>query len=434
MSLFGIWERFGLQENPYSQATLEADEVGNRLLVGRDREVGVLQSAIGSGGSHPTVEGPIGAGKSSLIAVAAYRMTQACISKARRELYLPVPKFFQIQADLDDFESHVYFSLAQTLIRNVRVFSAVGLDEPNVGAIGRWLNSPDYTHGGASVTVFGTGASADRGTEPNETQGFLRSGLPELVRQELDRCVPKGAGGIICVVDNLELLQSTGKARDTLDELRDRLFNIPQLRWVLCGSRGIVSRARSERLSGVFQAPLVVEPLADSAAIEAIERRIAEYALGTAEAPVTPLTFEYLYNALRRNLRDALSTAQEFALWLYTETIQQELAIPTEADRKALLEGWLAKRAAAARRDATGVQPRQWEFFVDLCQAGGRIGSSVFGDYGFANQQQFTSAVTALVQANLMVRETDPDDGTKTINAVTALGWLVFFFRDDSKH
>lgn len=56
------------------------------------------------------------------------------------------------------------------------------------------------------------------------------------------------------MLDNLEIVQTAGEARARLDELRDRLFNIPQLRWVLCESRGIVSRARTERLSGVFQA------------------------------------------------------------------------------------------------------------------------------------------------------------------------------------
>jgi hypothetical protein len=39
------------------------------------------------------------------------------------------------------------------------------------------------------------------------------------------------------------------------------------------------------------------------------------------------------------------------------------------------------------------------------------------------------SAVSALVDANLVVREVDPDNGSRTVNAITALGWLVFFYR-----
>src|ERR1035437_6097548 len=142
MSLFSIWASFGLTENPYSHATLAADEVGDRLLAGRDQETAVLHMALGSGGSHPTVEGPVGSGKSSLISVSTYRMTQRCLEAKARQLYIATPKFFQVTADLQSFETDVYLALAQTLVRNVKAFSAVGLDEPNVGALGKWLNAP----------------------------------------------------------------------------------------------------------------------------------------------------------------------------------------------------------------------------------------------------------------------------------------------------
>jgi hypothetical protein len=163
----------------------------------------------------------------------------------------------------------------------------------------------------------------------------------------------------------------------------------------------------------------------------AVEKRISEYSLGEPEAPVTPAGFEFLCAALHRNLRDALSTAQEFSLWLYSDTIQHGMPMPQESDRIELLKIWLAERAEVAHRDASGVQQRHWAFFVDLCAKGGRAGSSEFATYDFNTQQQFTAAVTALAQANLMVRETDPDDGTRTINSVTALGWRVYFFRND---
>lgn len=431
MSLFGIWNAFGLSENPYNQATLKPDAEGDDLLVGRDQEVALLQAAVGSGGTHPTVEGPVGAGKSSLIAVASYRMLKTSLDSRAEELYVPAPRFFQVQADLDAFVLDVYLGVAQALVQNVTAFSHVGLPEPLVGELGRWLNAPEFVHWSGSATIAGFGGGGGYGVDANETEGFLRSGFPELVLGELARCFPDRAGGVVCVLDNLELLQSAGQARQTLDELRDRLFNIPQLRWVLCGSRGIVSRARSERLSGIFQAPQVLGPLEHDSVVEAIQRRISRYSLGNEQEPVTPEGFEFLYRALNRNLRDSLSTAQEFGLWLYSQTVQLNKPIPSENDRFGYLEAWLAERAESAHRDARGVQPRHWQFFADLCARGGRTPSSDFDAYGFTTQQQFTAAITALVQSNLMVRETDPDDGARTLNGVTALGWLVYFFRNN---
>ena len=63
MNMFSIWPQFGYQENPYSNQTLPSSDAGDQLLVGRDREVADLQRKIGSGGTHPSVEGPTGVGK-----------------------------------------------------------------------------------------------------------------------------------------------------------------------------------------------------------------------------------------------------------------------------------------------------------------------------------------------------------------------------------
>ncbi|WP_107765135.1 ATP-binding protein [Nocardioides terrigena] len=428
MAIFGVWSRFGFRENPYSEATLTPDETGHRLLVGRDSEVENIQIRLGSGGTHPSVEGPIGAGKTSLLNVAAYRMARHCLDLREKELYLPAKERFQPHADADAFELKVMQVVAQTLVEWQDSFEAVGLARPNMHPLDQWLNEPEYggwQAGGGAATVS---ASYGRTTEPNTSEGFQKSGFGDAVRAALEEAFPPGTGGIICIMDNLEILETTGSARKTLDELRDRVFNIPQLRWVLCGSRGIVSRARSERLSGIFQAPMIVRKLPDDDAVAAIRTRIEFYGDDDAVAPVTPKAFDFLYRALNSNMREALSHAQEFSHWLASEYPQGQ-SFPDDSARDELLQIWLAERATDAFRDATSVQPRHWQFFTEVCEAGGRIGSAEFDRFGFGFQQQMTAAVTALVAANLMVREIDPDDGNRTVNSVASLGWLVFFYK-----
>ncbi|MFX4273636.1 hypothetical protein ACQBAR_04115 [Propionibacteriaceae bacterium Y1685] len=129
-------------------------------------------------------------------------------------------------------------------------------------------------------------------------------------------------------------------------------------------------------------------------------------------------------------MREALAHAQEFSLWLNDE-FPAGSELPEDSDRDDLLEVWLAQRASDAFHDAEGIQPRNWQFFQDLCGVGGRAGSSEHQSFDFSKQQQMTAAVTQLQNANLMVRETDPEDGTRTINSVTSLGWLVYFHRSD---
>lgn len=431
MSLFSIWPQFGFRENPYSHETLPANEEGDYLLVGRDREVQELQRKIGSGGTHASLEGPIGVGKSSLLAVAGYRMAVSSVQAGAGELYLPALRFFQASEDIDKFEAEVYWTLMQTLIENVDAFHRASLPLPDTAQLDKWLNSPQYRDASGQLSVLGTGAGAGGGSTPNTSEGFQQSGFPSAVREQLDRCFPgRSAGGIVCVLDNLELLQDSQTARSTLDAMRDRIFDIPQLRWVLCGSRGIVSRARSERLSGVFEMPMRLGPLEHEAAVDLVARRIEHYGTGNAVAPVTPTGFEFIYRAINKNLRDALSYAHQFAEWMYTEYLAEHKPIPPEPDRDGLLEVWMTERADQAFDDARGVQARAWQFFQDLAKAGGRAGSAEWERFGYTHQQQMTNAVTQLADVNLMVRETDPENAARTVNAITAQGWLVYFNRN----
>lgn len=431
MSLFSIWPSFGFSDNPYSQETLSADDSGDKLLVGRDTESLQLQRLIGTEGSFPTIEGPIGVGKSSLLEVSAYRMRKACLDAKAGELYIPAVARFQPSADLDELEAEVYRVIAQTLIKYADDFKAAGLQRPDVAELNKWLNASKYTSWQGGGGVMGVSTNVGHGEEGNSGEGYTRSGFPTAIRNLLTNAFYGKRGGIICILDNLELVETVGAARSALDHLRDRVFNLPNVRWVLSGSRGIVSRARTERLSGIFQAPMRLKPLEDASTVEAIKKRIQVFGSFTSQPPVTPNGFSFLYSALNSNLREALSTSQEFAQWVHLEYIvaQSALPIPRASDLDALLEVWLFERAERAHDDASRVQPRNWRFFSDLCAKGGRANASDWTEYNFTTQQQYGSAVTQLADANLVVRETDPEDATKKVYVVTALGRLVYFFR-----
>lgn len=422
---FSIWPQFGFRENPYSNLNLPADELGDRLLVGRDKEVGQLQRRIGSMGTHPTVEGPAGIGKSSLVGVACYRMLKTSVEEAAGTLFVPVPGF-QATASLDEFEAQVYYGLAQALISNVDAFRRAGMAVPEIGRLDNWLNDATFRNANGQFAGVGVGG----GAVPNDAEGFAASGFPEAVKAELARCFPgPGAGAMICIIDNLELLQTTGEARQTLESLRDRLFNLPGTRWVLCGSRGIVSRARSERLSGIFDAPLRLGPLKYASALLAVERRLEEYGDDGSYAPVPPESFEFLYHALNQNLRDAMAYAQQFSEWIYDEYIVDDKELPEPSDLKGLLEVWLAELADAAFNDARAIQKRHWQFFDQLAQNGGTCRVSEWETY-FTRQPNMSTAITSLEQVNLLTRGVDPDNATKAMAHIPPLGWLVYFNRN----
>lgn len=168
--------------------------------------------------------------------------------------------------------------------------------------------------------------------------------------------------------------------------------------------------------------------MSDSSAVEAVETRIRHYGDVNAIPPVTPSGFDYLYQSLNSNMRDALAYAQEFSQYL-DEECPEGSPLPGVESREDLLRGWMKNRAANAAADARHVQPRHWQFFDDVCERAGRFASSQYAEFNFNAQQQMTAAVSALASANLMVREVDPEDATRTVNSVTALGWLVYSHR-----
>jgi hypothetical protein len=428
MASFSIWPAFGFRENPYDNAGLPGNEQGDYLLVGRDAEVARVQRELASGGVYPSVEGPAGTGKTSMLAVAGYRMMLASLKEQAGSLYVPASSFFQAEESPSAFEERVVRVVAQTLIDNVEAFRKVALEVPDVAGLDRWLNDPNYRAGQMSLASFGAGG----GASPNTSVGFAESGFPEKVRDELAKCFPTvGSGAVICVMDNLELLQTSANARATLEALRDPVFKMPGLRWVLSGARGIVSRARSERLSGVFGAPMELRPLSDEASIDLIRQRLSYFGESEAYAPVPPEAFEFLYRALHLNLRDALAHAQRFADWVYEEFIVGNKSLPTEEELRQYLEAWLTEQAEGAEQAARSVSPRAWQFFEDLAAEGGRCGAGEHERYGFNTQQQMGAATTQLVNANVVIRETDPDHSSRNIHSLTPVGWLVFFKRNN---
>ena len=422
---YSIWPQFGFRENPYSNLNLPGDEVGDRLLVGRDRDVEQLQRRIGSMGTHPTVEGPAGVGKSSLIAVATFRMLRSSVSSANGNLFVPCSPL-QATHTVAEFERQVYFSIAQTLIAHIEAFRQAGLEIPDVARLDNWLNDPTFRQATGSFAGFGAGG----GAVANESDGFAASGFPEAVRDQLTRCFPTTeSGAVVCVVDNLELLESAGEARRTLEALRDTIFNLSGTRWVLCGSRGIVSRARSARLSGVFDAPMRVGPLPEEASLAAVRKRLEEFGHADAYAPVSPSGFEYLYRALNKNLRDAMAYSQQFCEFVYSNFVATDSDLPNENDLQSLLEGWLAEIADDAHSDARGITHRNWQFFDQLAEAGGFCQMSDWRSY-FSQQQNMSIAITGFQEVNLIERGVDPENASRILANVTPLGWLVYHHRN----
>ena len=94
-------------------------------------------------------------------------------------------------------------------------------------------------------------------------------------------------------------------------------------------------------------------------------------------APVGRRSFRHLYDVLNSNLRNSLKYAEDFSMWLATET-----EAPWRRDENArLLEVWLTEMADAHYSD-TQIGKAAWRVFDTLVTLGGTCSPSDNESFG----------------------------------------------------
>lgn len=424
MSFYSQW---GFRDVPFQVSPLPATEIGSRLLVGRDDVMARLTTRLATGPKVVTIEGINGVGKTSLVNVATYRAYEQHIANGAGPLLLPCSRAFQLSpnGNLDEFATTVWYEVARTIANHT---SRLGETAPAKRVLlDRWLNSPVLGNIGASIGIsisgYGGSISGSKGESANTSDGFRRTGLPELVKDWLKEVfVESGTGGVVCILDNLELLQESEEARRVIEVLRDSLLMVPGLRWVLCGSLGVVHGvASSPRLDGVMYDPIDLAGITDASAEDVLRSRVSGF--GLANPPYLPLgttEFAELYHIMRGNLRAALNHADEYCLSVAEKGLRPESTL----EQSACFHDWLD---AQTRRYASAQQvgPRAWGVFDRAVSVGGGFSPSDFAEFGFESLQALRPHVRDLEEAGLLVSVREDGDRRRKTVRVTPKGWLV---------
>lgn len=413
-----MWKDFGFQKNLYDTHPVGGDAKGERLLIGRNNELKSLKNRIENINSVVSIEGPNGVGKTSLVLVAGYQLERETTSKGKNSLILiPEPFQFTTEESANDFKRKVYAKIASHFVENEQIYRKRLDLQFNLNPLAVWLESPLLLNMSLSAGGFGGGG----GRSTNDSRGFDLHGFFAIVDRLLLSAF-KSDGGVICVLDNLEILNTSQAARLKLEALRDDLFSKHGLRWVVCGARGIVrSVATSPRLQGRLQEPMEVSPLKKSTIVDLIGSRVKEFSSDLESVPpVGAKSFTHLFEILNENLRDALKFSGDFSLWLFEN--KNYRADSDELHQ--LFEIWLAEQSDKYM-ETISVPPRAWRLFDAICEQGGAISPSDYEAFDFNSPQNMRGQVAKLETADLVTSELDETDHRrKTIN-VMAKGWLL---------
>jgi hypothetical protein len=420
-----FYNRWNFSDNPFSARALKADAIGDQLFVGRDDELKRVSFRLAAGDSAVCLDGAVGVGKTSLANIAAYRAERAHVLDRTSPLLLPCRESFQVSQSEspDEFRLRVLREVAQTLLDKASAYR-MGLNMEGRENIDSWLNSPLHSQWSVGIPVFNVGA----GNQANESDGYVRSGFMKTVTTWLESIFPDETnGGVVCVLDNLELLETSADARRKIEALRDTLFTIKGLRWILCGAHGILQGiVASQRLVGHLQEPVFVPPLALSQAHDVFNARVRTFAVQNEKPTYLPFgddDFHSLYVIVHRNLRNALAYAGEYCMSVAESGSEPQ----SRDDKKARFEAWLKNRAVVIRDAVVGqVGPRALQLFREVIkQFDGEFAPSDCNSLGFKNVQALRPHVKSLEEAGLLQAQKDDTDQRRKSISVTGKGWLV---------
>lgn len=417
-----MWEEFGFLQNPYDHLPIAANAAGERLLVGRQEEIEKLKMRIKGRNAIPTLEGEIGVGKTSIISVAAYQLERDFFAHGG-PCYLALEKPFQLDStdSVETFSARVYQSVLLKLHDRRQDLVAAGINVGETRKLHSWLTSEQYT--GVSATVGPVGGAGLNPT-PNTSSGFSSLGFQNGVNLLLKGMFPNPKkGGVICVIDNLELLDKSASAREMIEAMRDKLLTAHGLIWVVCGARGIVRGvASSPRLQAHLSKPIEVNAIRKESIGDLIERRVQEYRVrpGEEKTPVGQDGFLHIFRICKDNLRTSLKFCAEFSEWLF-ENKQTHLS---SEEKYKLLEVWLSAETDSFLQ-SVNLTPKPWEIFDKIVDMGGAVSPSDHQRFGYDTPMAMRPQIKSLEDAGLVESAIDETDQRRRTISLTPKGWLV---------
>jgi hypothetical protein len=457
----------GFSANPFAVYALGASEVGSRLMIGRDDQIQLVGTKLHEHGRITCLDGHVGVGKTSLVNVAAYECFQAFLRCDTTQLLIPLVDSFQLSldADVDEFCEMVFRKVAGGLLAQRHLLSNYELSGKHIEQLAAWLHSPIIQHvnvnmgatvgGSAGISIPGVasikvnaGVKADQvnSNQINTSSGFNKDGLEQLVRKWLDQIFHvQGNGGVVCIIDNLELLETGPNARRMLEALRDRLFTINGLRWVFCGANGVIhSLAASPRLASFLNMPIIdVKNVATKFIEPLIKARLQEFSLnkgdGEANLPILLDDINRLYPIINYNLRDLLALVDQYCKHQFS--INKGHVGPEEKAKR--FQKWLEKETADSYKILSGQIAQDAWVVLDIAMSTVFKGVFSVGAYRefSANskvqitQDSFKRWLKYMVNLGLISKYIDdgmPDEDEKfqrDIYMVTAKGALVHYAR-----
>lgn len=428
-----MYTEWGFSSCPFEPEALRADAIGHQLLVGRDIETRKVMTRLNASKKLVTLDGSNGIGKTSLVNIALYRCYLAYLKSPANPLFIPCRTVFQLDNidNLVAFQKHVLSEVALTLSERKQELDALETGMPGAAVLNSILDL--NLLGEWQLAISGSNSLNTTHIEQTNSNTLATSHFESGFKDWLANLFSgQHKGAVVCVLDNLELLQTSKRARQCLESLRDTLFSVKGIRWVLCGANNIIlSVASTPRLAGHLESPIEVTPLTKNCTEQIFSSRRQAYqvAEGAGYLPLTSAEFDLLYTVLNQNLRTTLSKCHDYCIWTYENSLRPK----NDDEKKTVFAKWLTKEAQDNEKAcSSAVKQKAFEVF-DLTAMAEELRDSFslsqFQSFGFDSVNTLRPLVKELEDAGLLISQIDEDDNRRKTISVTPKGWLVNYSR-----
>jgi len=419
-----MYQEWGFKETPFGTNPLLSNNSGEALLIGRNQDLLKIKRRISASSKIVTIEGANGIGKTSLINIASHQLYKEYVGNGKDYFFIPCNVSFQLTPSKtsEDFIDEVLLNIAQTLIAKGKELKKDGHVLNKYKEMDTWINAPQINTYNGNMSILTVGGGFGKTSENNTTPGFLRSGYRVRILDWLKEIFPYNQnGGVICTIDNMELLETCDTARRLLEEYRDTIFQYEGIRWILCIISGFAS---SPRLEGRLQDPIQIKGITSEYISEVFASRIKAYAidLTTVYLPITSEEFNNLYKILNNNLRNTLSYTDNYCLSI----IEKSQLPSSDAEKHDAFYEWLNDKSKCAINSVEGLfKKKSGKLFKDIIAKGGEFSLSDYALFGFNSLPAIRPHVVELEKYSLITCSIQDSDKRRKLIQISPKGYLI---------
>jgi GTPase SAR1 family protein len=395
-----LWDQLGFRKNIFFVEALEPIDDEMELFVGNSKDIEkFLIDCLSGERGLKIVTGQLGVGKTTFVNACQYYSYNQFIPNSKLKPDRTLICYPKIQIQESDNVESVIQKVISSICNSIVRYS----DKKNFGHVNdliKYFTSLSLSTGGtqfqANADLFGTGAGLSVTAPGKQYKDVItwRPKLEELVQYIQDELEYKG---VFIVINNLEIATKE-KLNEVLNPLRDLLFDIKGLYYILIGYSGITSTIISEiprlkdYISGI---ETTIVPMSYSTMLEVIQKRVDKYRIDTmTKNPLSSDAIEIFHYMSLQEARTTMKICSEVIKKIYTKQGASKSISYIDA--------------MSAFIDYCGDEAKQ----IELTENNKRILESIFKNhmvrpkdfesFGYSSKAGFHSALKALTKKGLL--------------------------------